>query len=121
MKDQVEKIRYRVAFYGSTPAYRGVFDIHGVSDLGVKLNEASRRGAWADMAAMVPDDVLELFMARATYDKLPQAIADRFGGQADSVGIEFLPDDDARTRRKLLDGLKGIPSTFKGFTTSWAA
>lgn len=121
VRAQVEKIRYRVAFYGSTPAYRGVFDIHGVSDLGVRLNEASRRGAWADMAAMVPDDVLELFMARATYDRLPRAIADRFGGLADSVGIEFLPGDDATTRRKVLDGLREIPSAFKGFTTSWAA
>jgi probable F420-dependent oxidoreductase len=121
VKVQVEKLRYRVAFYGSTPAYRGVFDTHGVGELGVKLHEASRRGAWAEMAAMVPDDVLELFMARATYDKLPDAIATRFGGQADSVSVEFLPGDDAKTRRKVIDGIHGIPSSFQGFTTSWAA
>jgi hypothetical protein len=121
VKLQVEKLRYRVAFYGSTPAYRGVFEVHGVGDLGAKLHEASRRGAWADMAAMVPDDVLELFMARATYDKLPDAIAERFGGQADSVSVEFLPGDDAPTRRRVIDGIHAIPSAFEGFATSWGA
>jgi len=116
-----EKARYRVAFYGSTPAYRGVFDLHGLTELGVKLHEASRRGAWSDMAAMVDDDVLDLFCARATYDKLPDAIAARFGGIADAVSLEFLPDDDARTRRKVIDGVKRIPSAFRAFRTSWAA
>ncbi len=114
-----EKIRYRVAFYGSTPQYRGVFDIHGLTDLGVQLNAATRRGAWSELAAMIPDEVLDLFVARATYDKLPQAVADRFGGVTDTVSIDFLPGDDARTRRKVIDGIKGIPSRFRGYATRW--
>jgi probable F420-dependent oxidoreductase len=114
-----EKIRYRVAFYGSTPQYRGVFDIHGLTDLGVKLNEATRRGAWSELAAMIPDEVLDLFVARATYDKLPEAVAERFGGVADTVTVDFLPGDDARTRRKVVDGISGIPSRFGGYATSW--
>src|ERR1700733_2736377 len=34
VREAAEKVRYRVAFYGSTPAYRGVFDLHGVGDVG---------------------------------------------------------------------------------------
>jgi probable F420-dependent oxidoreductase len=113
-----EKIRYRVAFYGSTPQYRGVFDIHGLTDLGVQLNAATRRGEWSELSKMIPDEVLDLFVARATYDKLPQAVADRFGGVTDTVAIDFLPGDDARTRRKVIDGIKEIPSLFKGCKTS---
>ncbi len=116
-----EKLRYRVAFYGSTPAYRGVFDIHGLSDLGVKLHEASRKGQWAEMAGMVLADVLDLFAVRATYDKLADAVADRFGGIADAVSVDFLPEDDEKTRRKVIDGLKRIPKGFEGFKTSFAA
>lgn len=115
-----EKLRYRVAFYGSTPAYRGVFDIHGVAELGVQLHAASRRGAWSEMAAMVPDDVLDLFAVRATYDHLPDAIAARFGGISDAVSIDFLPDDDSKTRRRVIDGIRGIPNSFTGFNTSWS-
>ena len=87
----------------------------------MKLHEASRRGQWSEMAAMVPDDVLDLFAVRATYDKLPDAVADRFGGISDAVSIEFLPGDDAMTRRKLVDGLKRIPCGFEGFKTSFLA
>jgi probable F420-dependent oxidoreductase len=116
-----EKLRYRVAFYGSTPAYRGVFDIHGLTDLGIKLHEASRKGQWSEMAAMVPDDVLDLFAVRATYDKLAEAVADRFGGIADTVSVDFLPEDDEKTRRRVIDGLRRIPASFEGFKTSFAA
>lgn len=116
-----EKLRYRVAFYGSTPAYRGVFDIHGLTDLGIKLHEASRKGQWNEMAAMVPDDVLDLFAVRATYDKLAEAVADRFGGIADTVSVDFLPEDDEKTRRRVIDGLRRIPASFEGFKTSFAA
>jgi hypothetical protein len=115
VKEAAEKVRYRVAFYGSTPAYRGVFDLHGVSDLGVKLTEMSKQGEWKQMAAQVPDDVLDLFVARATYDYLPAAIEKRYGGIVDAVSIDFAPGTDAATRRATIAALQRIPSTFKGF------
>ncbi len=121
VKAAAEPVRRRVGFYGSTPAYHGVFEIHGLKELGVKLHQASRRGEWATMAAMVPDEVLDLFCVRASYDKLPDAIAARFGGVSDSVHLEFLPGDDTRTRRKVIDGIKAIPSRFREFKTSWQA
>jgi len=37
-------VRYRVAFYGSTPAYWPVFELHGLGDLGRKLNAMTRAG-----------------------------------------------------------------------------
>jgi probable F420-dependent oxidoreductase len=110
-----ETVRYRVAFYGSTPAYRGVFDLHGVSDLGVKLTEMSKQGQWSQMAAQVPDDVLDLFVARATYDELPAAIEKRYGGIVDTVSIDFAPGTSAATRRATIEAVQAIPSTFRGF------
>jgi probable F420-dependent oxidoreductase len=113
-----EKIRYRVAFYGSTPAYRGVLELHGHGELGQKLQDATRRGEWSKMAAMVPDDVLDLFVARATYDNLPAAIEKRFGGLVDTVTLEFLPGDSTETRRRVIKAVQAIPSAFKGFKTA---
>ena len=112
-----ETVRYRVAFYGSTPAYRGVFDLHGVSDLGVKLTEMSKQGQWSQMAAQVPDDVLDLFVARATYDELPGAIEKRYGGIVDTVSIDFAPGTSTAARRATIAAVQAIPSTFKGFRT----
>ena len=118
VKEAAETVRYRVAFYGSTPAYRGVFDLHGVSDLGVKLTEMSKAGQWKQMAAEVPDDVLDLFVARATYDNLPAAIEKRYGGIVDTVSIDFAPGTPAATRRDVIAAIQKIPGTFQGFQTA---
>jgi hypothetical protein len=115
--EAAEKVRYRVAFYGSTPAYRGVFDLHGVGDLGVKLNAMSREGKWGEMAAQVPDDVLDLFVARATYDELPAAIEKRYGGIVDTVSVDFAAGIPAHVRRDTIAAIQRIPSTFEGFRT----
>ena len=58
-----EWVRQRVAFYGSTPAYYPVLAVHGLEDLGRKLNALTRQGKWSEMAQEVPDDVAHLFAA----------------------------------------------------------
>jgi probable F420-dependent oxidoreductase len=118
VKAATEKARYRVAFYGSTPAYRGVFDLHGVPDLGVRLTEMSKAGQWDRMAAQVPDDVLDLFVARATYDELPGAIARRYGGVVDTVSIDFASGTPASVRRDVVAEIQKIPSSFETFQTA---
>ena len=112
VKEAAEKIRYRVAFYGSTPAYRPVFDLHGIGDLGLKLTDMVRQGAWNKIAAEVSDDVLDLFLARATYEGLPAAIEKRYGGIVDTVSIDFAPATSASTRRGVIEAVQKIPGTF---------
>ncbi len=113
--EAAEKVRYRVAFYGSTPAYRGVFDLHGITDLGVKLTEMSKQGQWNDMARQVSDDVLDLFVARAPYEGLAEAVSRRFGGIADAVSVDFVDGTPASVRRGTIEALRKIPSQFKDF------
>jgi len=110
-----EGIRYRVAFYGSTPAYRGVLDLHGHGELGDRLNQMSRRGEWSEMAKQIPDEVLDLFVARATYDRLPEAIEQRFGGVVDSVSFEFLAEDAPKVRRRVVEAVRAVPHRFRDF------
>jgi probable F420-dependent oxidoreductase len=117
--EAAEHIRYRVAFYGSTPAYRGVLELHGHGELGEKLQQATRQGAWDKMAGMVSDEVLELFVARAPYDDLPAAIEKRFGGVVDTISMEFLSDDPPEVKRDLIKAIQAIPSSFKGYKTEW--
>lgn len=117
VKAAAEKVRARVAFYGSTPAYRSVFEAHGIGDLGARLNEKAREGKWSEMAALVSDMVLDLFVARAPYEGIAEAIARRFGGVVDTVTLEFLPPDDAATRRRVIEAVQKIPHAFRGFQT----
>ena len=115
VREAAEKVRYRVAFYGSTPAYRPVFDLHGLSELGSRLTELSKQGAWDRMAAEISDDVLDLFVARAPYEGIAEAIERRFGGLVDSVTLEFAPDTPATTRRQVIADIQRIPNRFRGF------
>ena len=50
--------RDRIAFYGSTAAYRPVLDLHGWGELQEALNALHKREQKAEMAALIDDDVL---------------------------------------------------------------
>jgi probable F420-dependent oxidoreductase len=117
--EMVEWVRYRVAFYGSTPAYWPVLDVHGLGDLGRKLNVMSKAGQWDRMAAEISDDVVRLFAAVGTHRELARAVERRFGGAADSVALsggygmrQDIPPD-------LVQDLRKIPSAFTGYRPAW--
>jgi len=119
VKEMFELIRYRVAFYGSTPSYLPVLEAHGWQDLGTELNRLSRAGDWAKMAAAVPDDVVHAFCAVSPYEGLKQAIERRFGGISDCVELGFTETTEAGLIRELLTDIQSIETPCKGVKTSW--
>lgn len=116
---QAEMIRYRIAFYGSTRTYHPVFDIHGWSDLGMKLHEMSKTGRWDAMAKEVSDEVLHEFTAVATYADLKSAIERRFGGLTDSLLMAFPGTADPGLQQEVVRDLQSIPCPFRDFDTSY--
>ena len=72
-------VRSQIAFYGSTPAYRGVLELHGWGDLQTDLNELSRTGEWDTMAGLIDDDVLDAFAVVAPTDQVAHRVTQRFG------------------------------------------
>src|SRR5262249_46289297 len=55
----IRSVKDQLAFYGSTPAYAPVLDVHGYGELHADLNRLSKAGRWADMAELIPDDFVE--------------------------------------------------------------
>lgn len=82
-----EWIRQRIGFYGSTPSYWPVFEVHDLQDLGRKLNAMSKKGQWQEMTAEISDDVVHLFSAVGRYDQIVEAIRTQFGGVTDVVAM----------------------------------
>ncbi|WP_042368395.1 TIGR03617 family F420-dependent LLM class oxidoreductase [Streptacidiphilus neutrinimicus] len=80
-------VRGQIAFYASTPAYRPVLDQHGWGELADRLHLLSRRGAWEEMAALIPDDVLDAFAVAGTPAEVASALADRFGDAVDRLTL----------------------------------
>ncbi len=81
-------IRYRLGFYGSTPAYKGVLDTHGWGDLQPRLNRMTKEGHWDRLPGEIPDEMLRAFAAVGTPVEAAQQIAERFGGLIDRCAID---------------------------------
>jgi probable F420-dependent oxidoreductase len=109
----VEWVRGRVAFYGSTPAYWPVLAAHGLEDLGQKLNTLTRENRWAEMAALIPDDVVHLFAAVGRHDQIVTAIEARFGGLADTLPVT--PEAAVSLPPDLIQDIRRLPRAFEGF------
>jgi len=76
-------VKGQIAFYGSTPAYRPVLDLHGWGDLQPELNGLSKRGEWAQMAALISDEVLDAFAVTAEPGDVAGRVRERFGDLID--------------------------------------
>ena len=56
-----DAMRPRLAFYGSTPAYKVILDVHGWGDLQPELNRLSKTGDWATMSSLITDEMVDAF------------------------------------------------------------
>src|SRR5438874_13722294 len=56
---QRENIRLQIAFYGTTPCYARIFEVHGQPDVPCSLGAALRSGDQAKLAAEVDDELVD--------------------------------------------------------------
>lgn len=81
--------RKQIAFYASTPAYRGVLEVHGWGDLQTELHRLSREGDWDVMGSLIDDTMLDAFAVVAPIDEVAGKILDRCAGAIDRVLVGF--------------------------------
>ena len=81
--------RKQIAFYGSTPAYRKVLDLHGWGDLQTELHRLSKQGEWDAMGSLIDDEVLDAFAVVAPLDEVADALRSRCDGVIDRVLVGF--------------------------------
>jgi probable F420-dependent oxidoreductase len=71
--------RQQIAFYGSTPAYRGVLDAHGWGGLQDELNTLSKQGKWAEMGNLITDEILDAFAVVGEPERVAPELHRRYG------------------------------------------
>jgi len=109
--------RQQIAFYGSTPAYRPVLEMHGWGDLQTELTRMSKQGQWVEMGGLIDDDVLNAFAVVAEPAKVAAELAHRYGGLVDSwLGTVASMDPDVE--RAALETLRSLPRVGWGRTAS---
>ena len=71
--------RQQIAFYGSTPAYRGVLEIHGWGGLQDELNTLSKQGEWEQMGTLIDDEILNTFAVVGEPEAIAPELSQRYG------------------------------------------
>jgi len=91
-------VRWLLAFYGSTPAYRSVLEVEGWGDLQPRLNVMSKRGEWAAMAELIDESMVRTLAVVGTPEECGAQISARFSDLASRVCCYFpgYPVDDGR-------------------------
>ncbi len=84
-----EAVCERIAFYASTPAYRGVLEKHGWGDLQPELNRLSKQGRWQAMGELVDANMLETFAVVGEPSAIVPELKRRFAGLVDRLTLDF--------------------------------
>jgi probable F420-dependent oxidoreductase len=100
-------VREQIAFYGSTPAYRAVLELHGWGELGGRLHEMSLQGRWQEMGAIIDDDVLNAFAVVAEPGAVAAELLRRYGDVMTRMSLYTPYAADPSVTAQIVGDLRG--------------
>lgn len=109
MEEARRGVRQQLAFYGSTPAYRAVLELHGWGDLQPALNDMTRKGRWNEMGALITPEMLDAFAVEAPLPEVAGALTRRFSGIADRISLSAPRGVSAERWGEVLGALRAGP------------
>ncbi|EFC85213.1 LLM class F420-dependent oxidoreductase [Parafrankia sp. EUN1f] len=80
MARAVAATKKQIAFYGSTPAYRSVLELHGWGEVQPELTTLSKQGRWDDMAELITDEMLAEFSVIGSPEEVGRGLIAKIGG-----------------------------------------
>ena len=89
-------IKQQIAFYGSTPAYRPVLELHGWGELQDELKAMTKRGEWDRMAELIDDELVETFAVVGTPEEAVAEVKRRYGDIATRITLQLPAERDER-------------------------
>ena len=100
--------RQQIAFYGSTPAYRPVLEIHGWGGLQDELNTLSKQGRWVEMGDLIDDEILDAFAVVGSPEEVAPELGRRYGDVISRISFYAPYESDAERWQAVLDGIKSL-------------
>lgn len=100
-----QKVKYRISFYASTPAYQTVLECHDWQDLHPKLNHLSKNNGWEKMPGLISDEMLETFAVVGEPLQVAEKMKARYGNLVDRLTLEnSLPADVLARQMTIIRG-----------------
>jgi hypothetical protein len=106
MAASAKGVRQQIAFYGSTPAYRGVLEVHGWGEAQTELNALSKQGKWEEMGTLIDDEMLDTFAIIGEPEQIPAKLHDRYGDIVDRISFYAPYKSDPERWAKVMEGIK---------------
>jgi probable F420-dependent oxidoreductase len=98
--------RQQIAFYGSTPAYKGVLELHGWNGLHEDLNALSKKGGWIEMGKLIDDEILNTFAVVAQPEQIAPELLRRYGDVVQRISFYAPYKSDPDRWRQVLAALQ---------------
>jgi hypothetical protein len=87
-----ESVRQQISFYASTPTYRVVMETHGWGAIADALGALAARGRWAEMPALITDDMLAIFAEEGEWTEILPRLRSRYAGMLNRLMLYFPGD-----------------------------
>lgn len=108
MERSVAGTKQQIAFYGSTPAYRGVLELHGWGGLQDDLNKMSKEGKWKEMGELITDEILHTFAVVAEPEKIAAGLEERYGDVVQRISFYAPYASDPDRWRAVMEQLHAV-------------
>jgi len=108
MAASIAGTKQQIAFYGSTPAYRGVLDLHGWGGLQDDLNKMSKEGKWKEMGELITDEILHTFAVVAEPEQIASGLEERYGDVVQRISFYAPYASDPERWRSVMDQLHKV-------------
>jgi probable F420-dependent oxidoreductase len=105
-EEAAKGVKQQIAFYGSTPAYRGVLELHGWGDLQTELNSLSKQGEWVKMGELIDDEIFHTFAVVAEPEGVAEELKRRYAGVVDRCSFYAPYKTDPDRWRAVIADLK---------------
>jgi len=101
-----DALRARLGFYGSTPAYKVILDVHGWGDLQPELNRLTKTGDWGAMTALITDDMVDAFSVQGNPDNIGAIVRERYGDLVQRISFDTSTALNPERAARVLAGLR---------------
>jgi probable F420-dependent oxidoreductase len=108
MAASVQGTKQQIAFYGSTPAYKGVLELHGWGGLQDDLNKMSKEGKWTEMGELITDDILHTFAVVGEPEQIAHGLQERYGDVVSRISFYAPYASDPDRWSAVLEQLKAV-------------
>ena len=106
-----EEVRQQLSFYASTRTYVPVLEAHGWESLNRDLHQKSLDGDWKGMAALITDEMLDVFAVFGTWEDLGPKLRARYEGLLDRISLYSLRGTSPLENPRLLKFVRDFNSS----------